>query len=74
MLGNLNNIRCALPLVHLNTQNWKKNEVYLLCIIIFMDWKKTMAKKNNHGIPLLLNVFLMCIWGGGEGGKFYKLR
>lgn len=32
-----------------------------------------MTKKSNYGVPLLLNVFLMCVWGGAKGGKFYKL-
>lgn len=42
-------------------------------VILFLKIGKTMTKKSNYGIPLLLNVFLMCVWGGVKGGKFYKL-
>lgn len=42
-------------------------------MILFLKIGKTMTKKSNYGIPLLLNVFLMCVWGGVKGGKFYKL-
>lgn len=33
-----------------------------------------MTKESSYGAPLLLSVFLMRVWGGVGGGKFYKLR
>lgn len=36
----------------------------IFCVTLFLWTGKTMAIKSNYGVPLLLNVFSMCIWGG----------
>lgn len=43
-------------------------------VMLFLRIGKTMTKESSYGAPLLLSVFLMRVWGGVGGGKFYKLR
>lgn len=74
MLGSVKGVRCALSLVHVYTNYRNEGKMKLIfCMILFLRTGKTMTKKSNYDVPLLLNVVLMCVWGGVRGGKFYKL-
>lgn len=64
---------CPFSGAHLLTYRNEGKMKLIFCVVLFLRTRKTMTKKSNYGVPLLLNVFLMCIWGGVKGGKFYKL-